>query len=367
MADTLDRVRASCAAALSAHPDVVTVDAAAAARFASTALPALLADPALRAEGVDFPLVLTTDEGIDLTTLFCLLQFGSGYRAELHAAVGAGASDTLLRGLLCFSLGGKQPTAGVLSLMRVAEVAEMWAIPRDADVPVGPHLPGVTISKPGPLAPLAERIAGVLTGAGGALAGAGAATFSALFRARAADWRDERGAPRVARFVGFLAGAFKAFRDVSPLPGGGEVWLLKKAQLCARELGRKYGGEGGAARELFGWPPEDERALTVFADNVLPAVLRAEGVLALAPALAGRVDAGEAVTPVEGALLRAAAVVAGAAICEAARGGGGGGGGGGGDAAAPSEARLDALLWKAGKAEKYRGLRRHAEKDTVFY
>ena len=363
--DTLARVRSSCAAALSAHPDVVVIDGAAVSAFAAGALPALLAEPALSSEGVDFPLLLTPDEDIDLTTLFCLLQFGSGYREELHAAVGAGASDTLLRGLLCFALGGKRPTAGVLSHMRVAEVADTWALPRDADVPVGPHLPGVTISKPGPLAALAERIARVLTGAGAALEGAGAATFSALFRARAGAWREGggEGTPRIARFVGVLADTFRAFRDVhAPAAGGGggEVWLLKKAQLCARELGRKFGGAGGAARELFGWPPEDEGALTVFADNVLPAVLRAEGVLRLSPALAAKVDAGEVVEAGEGALLRAAAVVAGAAICAAAGAAAGGGG-------ALSEARLDAVLWRAGKLPQYRGLRRHAEKDTVFY
>ena len=97
--------------------------------------------------------------------------------------------------------------------------------------------------------------------------------------------------------------------------------------------------------------------LTVFADNVIPAVLRAEGVLVLSPALAAKVDAGEGVSPEEGALLRAGAVVAGAAICEAAAARGDG----------LSEARLDALLWKVGKAPKYRALPRHAEKDTVFY
>jgi len=356
--DTLQRVRSSCAAALSSHSALITIDAAAVVAFAEGPLRALLADPSLSSEGVDFPLVLTPDEDIDLTTLFCLLQFGSGYREELHAAVGAGASDTLLRGLLCFALTGRRPTAGALSHLRCAEVAEMWSIPRDADVPV-PNLPGVTISKPGPLAVLAERITWVLNSAGAALEGAGAVSFSALFRTRSVAWRDGggAGAPRVAPFVGFLADTFKAFRDVAPLPAGGEAWLLKKAQLCARELGRKFGGAGGAATELFGWSPEDERSLTVFADNVLPAVLRAEGVLVLAPALAAKVDAGEAVAPGEGALLRAAAVVAGAAVCEAAARGG----------APLSEARLDALLWKAGKQLKYRGLRRHAEKDTVYY
>ena len=363
----LQRVRDTCALALARSPALVSIDPAALAAFARGPLASLASDPELAAEGVNFPLRLSPDEDMDLTTVFALLQLGSGYRAELHAACGAGASDTLLRGLLCFALGGRRPTAGVLQHLRAAEVADIWGIPRDVDEPVGPHLPGVTISRPGPLAPLVERITGALNGAGAALAAAGAGSFAELYRARAGEWAVD-GVPRVARFVAFLVAALPAgFRDVADVPADAghaadaapppstEVWLLKKAQLCARELGRKF---GASEPRLFGWPAQDGGALTVFADNVLPAVLRAEGVLRLGEGLAARIDAGEAVTGAEGALLRAAAVVAGGAIVRAMAEGGG---------EPMSEARLDSLLWRAGKVPKYRALKRHAEKDTSMY
>ena len=183
---------------------------------------------------MNFPLRLSIDEDIDLTTLFCLLQLGSGYRVELHAACGAGASDTLLRGLLCFALSGRRPTAGVLAHVKATEVADIWAIPRDVDVPVGPHLPGVTISRPGPLAPLVDIITATLTGAAGALSGAGAGSFAALFRARAGEWRDASGRPRAGAFVGFLAATFEGFRDVAKVSGGGAAAAGAKAWRATR-------------------------------------------------------------------------------------------------------------------------------------
>ena len=128
------------------------------------------------------------------------------------------------------------------------------------------------------------------------------------------------------------------------------MWLLKKAQLLAKELGRKF---GASAPQLFGWaeasgPP----ALTAFADNVLPCVLQAEGLLVLAPGLAARIARGESVSAGEAAALRAGAVVA----CEALAAASG----------ATPEA-LDNVLWHAGKLEKYRKLPRHVDTDTLYY
>jgi hypothetical protein len=106
-------------------------------------------------------LKLTEDEGIDATVLLCLLQMGSGYRKPLHAACGHGASDCMIRGTLSFLLSGKCPKAGVLAHLRAFEIAETWGIPMTIDEPV-PNLPVATISKPGPLAPLADTMARML-------------------------------------------------------------------------------------------------------------------------------------------------------------------------------------------------------------
>lgn len=92
------------------------------------------------------------------------------------------------------------------------------------------------------------------------------------------------------------------YRDVSHYAGF-EVPFYKRAQLTSADLAAVFKGEGyGKFADL------DE--LTIFADNLVPHVLRREGVLVYDPALAARIDAGElleAGSPVE-VEIRAAAV-----------------------------------------------------------
>jgi hypothetical protein len=75
------------------------------------------------------------------------------------------------------------------------------------------------------------------------------------------------------------------YRDVSHYADF-EVPFYKRAQLTSADLAAVFKGEGyGAFADL------DQ--LTIFADNLVPHVLRREGVLVYAPALAARIDAGE--------------------------------------------------------------------------
>jgi hypothetical protein len=75
------------------------------------------------------------------------------------------------------------------------------------------------------------------------------------------------------------------YRDVSHYAGF-EVPFYKRAQLTSADLAAVFKGEGyGVFADL------DQ--LTIFADNLVPHVLRREGVLVYAPALAARIDAGE--------------------------------------------------------------------------
>jgi len=75
------------------------------------------------------------------------------------------------------------------------------------------------------------------------------------------------------------------FRDVASL-GGEEVWLLKLAQILVHDT-----AIAGAERGLFAI--EGLEHLTVFADNMLPFVLEANGVLRYHPALSRRIGRGE--------------------------------------------------------------------------
>ena len=75
------------------------------------------------------------------------------------------------------------------------------------------------------------------------------------------------------------------YRDVSHYAGF-EVPFYKRAQLTSADLAAVFKGEGyGNFADL------DQ--LTIFADNLVPHVLRREGVLVYAPALAAKIGAGE--------------------------------------------------------------------------
>ena len=83
---------------------------------------------------------------------------------------------------------------------------------------------------------------------------------------------------------------------------GGEVWFYKRAQLAAADLAL-----AGLARFA------DLDRLTLMADNLVPHVLRLDGVLRVEPGLVERIERGELLTAgePEEVELRAVAVTAG--------------------------------------------------------
>lgn len=86
-----------------------------------------------------------------------------------------------------------------------------------------------------------------------------------------------------ARLVELLA-VMPFFQD-SPLHGGRPAPIYKRAQLMAADLALAFGGTG--------WGHfHDRDRLTIFADNLVPHVLRWEGVLHFDPLLAQRIDSG---------------------------------------------------------------------------
>jgi len=151
------------------------------------------------------------------------------------------------------------------------------------------------------------------------------------------------------RLLGILLG-MRLFRDVARHKGV-EVPFLKRAQLCAADLALALRGKPlGVFHDL------DE--LTIFADNLVPHVLRVDGVLEYAPDLARRVDEGVllAAGSPEEVEIRACAVHAVELLrAELARQG------------RPTTAmRLDYLLWNHGQHPDYKALPRHRTR-TVFY
>jgi Potential Queuosine, Q, salvage protein family len=152
---------------------------------------------------------------------------------------------------------------------------------------------------------------------------------------------DAAGSSAVA-LVNLLA-RWDAFADVS-LYGGREVPFYKRAQIAAADMNR-----AGVA-ELDG-----EDRLTAFADNLVPHVLRLDGVIRLDPALARAIESGELLvhgSPAE-VELRASAVHAIELLADAC-------------ARQLCPAQIDAILWNRGREQRYKATPRPRSRSTAY-
>lgn len=133
---------------------------------------------------------------------------------------------------------------------------------------------------------------------------------------------------------------------------GRAVPFMKRAQLTAADLALAFAGED--------WGRFDDLAeLTIFADNLVPHVLRVDGVLNYDPALLARIAAGEALKPnaPEEIEIRAAALHAVELLKGHLREAG---------HAGITAMALDYLLWNRGQADRYKAAPRHRAR-SVFY
>jgi hypothetical protein len=135
------------------------------------------------------------------------------------------------------------------------------------------------------------------------------------------------------------------YRDVARYDGA-HVPLLKRAQITVSDLAEAFGGTGPGA---FG----DLDRLTMFADNLVPHVLRLDGVLTFDPTLVARIDAGEllAYGSVDEVEIRACAVHAVELL--AAR------------LDRPPRV-LDQALWRRGGGPAYKAVPRHRCRTTAY-
>jgi hypothetical protein len=151
------------------------------------------------------------------------------------------------------------------------------------------------------------------------------------------------------RLVGLLA-EMEFYRDESRYQEL-RVPLYKRAQLTASDLAVAFGGEGWGR---FG----DLDRLTLFADNLVPHVLRCEGVLVYAPRLVRRIEA-EEILPAgvpEEVEIRAVAVHAVEQLVASC-----------GRAGRPTTAaRLDHRLWSRGQLPEIKARPRHRTR-SVYY
>ncbi len=143
------------------------------------------------------------------------------------------------------------------------------------------------------------------------------------------------------RLVERLA-AWDCFADRSPYRGR-EIPLFKRAQVATSDLA--LAGVAPLARL---------DRLTLFADNLIPHVLRLDGILAVDPALVARIDAGELIAhdSPEEVELRAGAIHVAELIC----------------AARPelTPQQVDTTLWTRGGGARYKAVPRPRSRTTAY-
>lgn len=220
------------------------------------------------------------EDHVNFLSILNLINFGSGYRKELHSATNRGAYETILYGsitllhifhcahhlfffldflVLSMHLSQDKLDASFLSKLTNYEVATYFTIPLVSETEVQPGLHSVI---PHPLKVLADLITKVLNESGQILKQQNARNF--------ADWIFQMmavGQVTASALVTKLVATFPAFRDVAMYKGQ-EVLILKKVQLLVGDLYREFAEKD----TRFHFPDIDQ--LTVFTDNVLPAVLR---------------------------------------------------------------------------------------------
>ena len=151
------------------------------------------------------------------------------------------------------------------------------------------------------------------------------------------------GARRSLDLVAEAAGSAERFASMlaAGMPFFDDRGFWKRAQIAANDLAL-----AGVAAFT------DLDRLTIFADNLVPHVLRVDGILHYDPALAARIDSGALLPPgeeereIRGCAVHACELIA-TSVGMPAR-------------------ELDAALWNKGQAPKYKGVPRHRTR-TVFY
>ena len=130
-----------------------------------------------------------------------------------------------------------------------------------------------------------------------------------------------------------------------------EVPFYKRAQITAADLHRAF-GEGPLGRF------SDLDQLTLFADNLVPHVLRCRGVLRYDPSLLARIDRGErlAIGSAEEVEIRAVALDVVEAMVAAL----------GERGRSTSAAELDGWLWNAGQAPEVKAFPRHRARGSFY-
>lgn len=252
------------------------------------------------------------------------INFGSGWFPKLRKRAGRSGYYTIAMGLK-----DRFDAEGPWSAAELARLA-----PADlADVT------GQSLDDP-EVAELMALFARALNDLGALLGARYGGRFEALVEAAGG---------RGARLVERLA-EMPLYRDVARYDGF-DVPFYKRAQITVADLAIALAGEGPGRFE-------DLDELTCFADNLVPHVLRREGVLVYAAPLAARIDAEELLQPgsPEEVEIRAAGVHAVERLVAAIRAGGG----------RATAHEIDMALWHRGQRPEIKAHPRHRARCPYY-
>ncbi|KAJ2455819.1 hypothetical protein EV183_000434, partial [Coemansia sp. RSA 2336] len=164
---------------------------------------------------------------LNLIALLDLLQFGSGYRKELHKATDRGASDTIRFGCISMHISQTELHAKGLQALTLGDISQHFGIPLFGDErPMIQGSSAVMVSQASELRPLAECILGCLQDTGKRLELGGYSSLADFIIKMCTE------KPSAAHLVEMLAKAFPSLRDVAHIENC-QVYLFKKAQLIA--------------------------------------------------------------------------------------------------------------------------------------
>ncbi|EPY50034.1 hypothetical protein SPOG_03503 [Schizosaccharomyces cryophilus OY26] len=282
-----------------------------------------------------FPLNFKSiEDEVNFVALYGLVSFGSGFRNQLHEAIGRGAQETSLFLMLSIYISNETgiPDANYLTNIKEHDVQSWMNVPAIEEKPVQ-SLPGVFAVSSSHLMELVKKMTFVFNSTGEILK---KENFSSMgeFCLRYGNTKD----PSI--LVNALVSTFPAFHDVEQVFGV-EVYLLKKAQLTAYQLSLLFPDRFGSG------------GLCIFADNVIPTILCLYGVIEISKELRKKLENKVLLEKEEITVLRASSVVVCELISEATK--------------IPSP-QLDQALWKLGKSTpELRNSPRFLYQDTVMF
>ena len=268
------------------------------------------------------------DRGADTAAFIVTLDtinFGSGWFPHLKKRPGLSGYFTIASALNDFFRAEGPLTASRLVHLNGAECARIFG--QDAESPLAYEL--------------MHRFATALNDLGRLLIDSYGESFTTLIESAG------NSAERLVR----LLSAMPFFDDVTECQGQ-RVPFYKRAQLTAADLALAFDGRGWGRFDDLG-------ELTIFADNLVPHVLRMDGVLRYDPDLAARIDREELIPAgsVEEVEIRAGALHAVELMVAELRGAG-----------RPATAMsIDFLLWNHGHGRQYKLAKPRHRTRSVFY